>query len=85
MISSTLISIIAFVFTIIFIIFNDNIILDKTTKYVFDNHIFTYNLNKNGFSTMQVKRVTVDSVDYKFCSKWYIFWYTTSCTVNIII
>ena len=26
-------------------IFNDNIVLDKTTKYIFDNHIFTYNLN----------------------------------------
>lgn len=25
-------------------IFNDNIVLDKTTKYIFDNHIFTYNL-----------------------------------------
>ena len=26
-------------------IFNENIVLDKTSKYIFDNHIFTYNLN----------------------------------------
>ena len=26
-------------------IFNDNIVLDKTSKYIFDNHIFSYNMN----------------------------------------
>lgn len=40
-------------------IFDDNIVLDKTTKYIFDNHIFTYNL-KDYYSDNYTKRVNID-------------------------